>query len=80
MSNSYIWPIDRTLSGATTLGLSGLRSDGNEGILCISQSSNIIEALLSDCLVLYAGHSLGESHLSAEMQSVYSTTPTDWVK
>ena len=27
---SFIWPIDRTLSGATTLGQSGPGSDGNE--------------------------------------------------
>ena len=36
-----IWPIDRTLSGATTLGQSGPGSDGNEGVLCIPQSSSI---------------------------------------
>ena len=29
-----IWPIDSTLSGATTLGQSGPESHGNEGILC----------------------------------------------
>ena len=31
--NSSIWPIDRTLSGVTTPGQSGPRSDNNEGIL-----------------------------------------------
>ena len=31
----YIWPIDRILSGATTLGLSGHESAGNERVLCI---------------------------------------------
>ena len=31
-----------------------------------------------DCLVSYPGHSLWESYSSAEGQSVYSTTPTDW--
>ena len=30
MQNSSIWPKDRTLSGATTLGHSGPGSDGNE--------------------------------------------------
>ena len=42
MSNSSIWPIDRTLSGATTPGQSGPESDGNEGVLRIPQSSSII--------------------------------------
>ena len=35
ISNSSIRPIDRTLSGATTLGQSGPGSNGNEGALCI---------------------------------------------
>ena len=58
MSKSSIWPIDRTLSGATTLGLSGPGSDGNEGVLCIPQSSRITGASPSDCLMSYPGHSL----------------------
>ena len=33
MSNSSIWPIDRTLSGDTTLDLSESGSDDNEGVL-----------------------------------------------
>ena len=71
---SSIWPIDRTLSGATTPGKSGLGSDGNERKLCIPQGSSI-----TDCLVSYAGHSLeAGSYLSAEMQSVYSTAPAEW--
>ena len=41
---SFIWPIDRTLSGATSPGLSGHRSDGYEGVLYIPQSSTITEA------------------------------------
>ena len=48
-----------TLSGATTLGQSGPGSDGNEGVLCIPQSSCITEASPSDCLVLYPGLSYG---------------------
>ena len=56
---SSIWPIDRTLSGATTQGQSGPGSDGNEGMLCIPQSSSIIGTSPSDCLVAYPGHSLG---------------------
>ena len=33
---SYIWPIDRTLSEATTPGQTRPGSDGNEGVFCIS--------------------------------------------
>ena len=35
MQFSSIWAKDRTLSGATTSGLSGPASDGNEGVLRI---------------------------------------------
>ena len=74
---SSIWPIDRTLLGATTPGQSGPGSNGNEGVLRILQSSRIIRALPSDCFVSYAGHSLGDSYPCAEKQSVYSTAPAD---
>ena len=39
MSNSSIWSLNKTLSGATTRGQSGHGSDGNEGVLCIPKSS-----------------------------------------
>ena len=67
-----------TLSGATTPGQSGPGSDVNEEVLRVLQSFSIPGASLSYCLVSYAGHSLGESYPSAEMQSVYSTAPADW--
>ena len=51
MSNSSIWLIDWTLSGATTPGQSGPGSNGNEGVLHIPQS-----ALLPDGLMSYPGH------------------------
>ena len=35
---SSIWPIDRNLSGATTLGQSGPGSDGNDGVHRIPKS------------------------------------------
>ena len=54
-----VWPIDRTLSGATTPGQNWPGSDGNKGVQHISQSSGITEALPSDCLVSYPGHSWG---------------------
>ena len=47
---SSIWPIDRTLSGATTPAQSGPGNNGNKGVLCIPQSSSITEASTSDCL------------------------------
>ena len=72
---NFIWPIDRTLSGATTPNQSGPGSDVNEGVLRIAQSSSITGTSPSDCLVSYPGHSLGDSYPSAEVQSVYSTAP-----
>ena len=58
MPNSSIWPIDRTLSGATIPGQIGPGSDSNEGVLRIPQSSSIIEASTSDYLVSYPELSL----------------------
>ena len=57
MSNSYIWPSDRALSGAGTLGQSEPGSNGNEGVLHIPQISKA-GTLPSDCLMSYPGHSL----------------------
>ena len=74
-----IRPIDRTILGATTPGQNGPGSDSNEEILHIPQCSSITEASPSDCLVSYPEHSLRESYLSAEVQSVYCITPADWV-
>ena len=74
---SSIWPIERTLLGATPWGQSGPGSNGNEGILRIPQSSSITEASPSDCLVSYQWHSLGRGYPSAEKQLVYSTAKAD---
>ena len=41
MQFSSIWPIDRALSDATTPGQSRLKSNGNEGVLRIPQSTSI---------------------------------------
>ena len=76
MSNSSIWPIDRTLSGYTTPIQSGAGS--NEWVLSILQCSRKTGTLRSDCLRSYAGHSIGESYSSAEMKSVYSTGIANW--
>ena len=58
MSNSSIWPIDRTLSGVNIPDQNKPGSNGNEGILQIYQSSNITWASPSDGLVTYIGLSL----------------------
>ena len=73
MSNSSIWPIDRNLSGATTLAKSGLGCDGNEEVLYIPQSSSITGASPSDCLMSYPLNSLVGSYLPVEMEEVYFT-------
>ena len=73
-SNSFIWPVERTLSVTNTPGQSGLWGRGNEGVLHIPQRSRT-DAFLSDGLESYPGHSLGGvSCPSAEMQLAYSTT------
>ena len=74
---SSIWPIDRTLLGATMPGQSGLESDDYEAVLSMPQSSCITGASPSDCLVSSLGHSLGESYPSAEKPSVYSRDLAD---
>ena len=48
-----MWPMDRTLSDATTQSQSEPGSDGNDGILSIPQSSSIHGASSSDYLVSY---------------------------
>ena len=50
---SSIWPIVRTLSGASTSSQSEPGSEGKKEVLCIPQSSCITGASLSDCLVSY---------------------------
>ena len=70
----------KTLLAATTPGQMGPKSDGNEEVLCIPQSSSITGASPSDFLVSYPGHSLAGSYYSAEIQSVYSTVLIDWAE
>ena len=74
-----IWPIDRTLSDVTTLGLIGSGNDSNEGVLHIPQNPNITGTSLLDCLVSYPGHFLWErSYFPAMMQLIYSTALAEW--
>ena len=74
--NNSILPINRTLSGATTQGQSRPRSNGNEGVLHISQSSRNGASTL-DCFVSLVGDG---SNPYAEKQSAYFTTPADWTE
>ena len=50
---SSIWPIETTLSGATTPDQSGPGSNGNEGVVHIPHSSSITRTSLSDCWLSY---------------------------
>ena len=77
LQSSSIWAIDWTRLGVTTAGQSGPRSDRNEGVHRITQSSSLTGISQSNCLVSYSGHSLGESLPSTEVQSMYSTALAD---
>ena len=59
MSNSFVWLIEGILLGATTPRQKGPRSNGIEGVVYISQSSNISTFLPLDKTVSCAGFSLG---------------------
>ena len=80
MQFNSIWPIDRTLSHATTPSRSKSGSDGNKELLHIPQSSSITGVSPSDCLVLYLGHLLRRSCPSTELQSVYSAARSSVVQ
>ena len=79
MSNSSIWSKDRTQSGTTTPSQNEPGSNGNKGVLHITQSSRV-GASTSDGLVSYPGQLLewGGVYSSAEMQLAYSTAPANW--
>ena len=71
------------LSGAAILDQSGPGNNGNEGVLCIPQSSSITGTSPSDCLVSYPELSFGVcvcggSNPSAGVQWVYSTA-SSWL-
>ena len=71
---SCIWPVHRTLSGATSLGQSGSRSDANKSFTRLHHYRSLTIRLfwvISRILV-------GESYPSAEMPPVYSTALDDW--
>ena len=72
---SSIWPMDRTLSDATTPGQSEPGSDNNDGVLHIPQSSSIIGASTSDCFVSYQGHLLVGGLTTLQRSSRYILQP-----
>ena len=78
---SYICLINRNLSGSTTLSQSGRGSDGNKGDTLHSPKLqhywNLNIRLFSVICRTFVG---GWSYPSAEMQSVYSITPADWLR
>ena len=76
MSNSSIWPIDRTLPGANTLGQSRPGSNDNEGVLRISQIS-MTGASPSDGLMSYPGNSLLGVAQSARAVEYTECTPAE---
>ena len=78
ISNSSIWLIDRTLSGATTPGPSGPKTNGNEMVLHIPQNSKT-EASRSDYFISYPVYPLGMYYSSAELHLVYTACPLDWI-
>ena len=53
MSNGFILPIDKNLSGATTPGQRGPGGDGNKCLFRIPQSSDIIGDSPQYCSVSY---------------------------
>ena len=64
MSNIYILPKDKALSGASTVNQSGRGSNGNDGALQIPQIFSITGASPSDCLMSYPGHSVVKKNFS----------------
>ena len=75
---SPIWPIDRTLSGATTQGQSKPGSDFNEGVHYIPQSSSITGTSPSDYLVSYQDPHWGKvsTHLQRCSRCILQPQPT----
>ena len=69
--------MDRALLGANTQGQSGLRSNGNEEVFCIPQSSSIT-GTSPKTVYCHITRWWGEPYHSAAIQSMFSTAPTDW--
>ena len=72
--NSSIWTIDGTQTGTTTLGQSGLGSNGYEGVIHTPQSSR---TGVSPSLTVYC-HIQDIRQRWVVMQLMYSTAPANW--
>ena len=77
MSNSSIWRLDRTLSGAITLGQCGAGRDGNGGVPHIPQRYHHYWSLMIRLFSFLSRTLMEESYHFVEMQSMYSITPGD---
>ena len=65
-----LWPIDRSLSIATTPGESRAGRNDNEGVYCIPQNLDITGTSPSDYLELLPGYTLEESYPSRDARDV----------
>ena len=80
MPNISIWPIDKTLSGATTLSQSGPGSNGYEKEFHFPQTFET-GASPSDGLCQIQDTIWGRDLTPLQrLQSVYSTAPVEWAK
>ena len=79
MQFSFIWPIDRTLSGTIAPNLSGPGSDSNEGVLRIPKSFSITATSPSDCLGSYPGHSLEVGVIPLNRNAVGAFYSSSWL-
>ena len=78
MSNSTIWPIDKTLSGTTTPGQSGPGSDWQWRSTQHSPKLQHYWSLIIRLFSVISGHSLGVgSYPSTKMHSLYSIAPAN---
>ena len=78
MSTQFIsiWPIDKTLSGATTMGQSEPGSHDPEWVISIPESYKITRTFLLDCFVSYSWYSLEGILPLCKKQSVYNNYTT----
>ena len=76
----FLFDVDGTLTGTTTLSQSGFGSNGNEVILHTFPKSSRTGASPLDGLVSYPEYSLRKerSYPFADILLTYSTAPTDW--
>ena len=75
---SFIWPIDRTLSGATTPGQNKPGSDGSERVLRIYKISSSLEPHHQFVFCIIKDTRWVGANLFEKKQPVYSTAPADW--